>query len=344
MKHQPDHDEQWLRDGLAAAVPDPPANPARAEAAAALAGRRRRTTVAVAGAVAAVVVIAGLSAALGSGSGTDQGDPATVPTTTCPAVPDLDDADPLHRPDPGAPATVPPGAVSARLCQGGGTAWDAPEDALVTDVEDLVEVVNGLEASEAPDFCPADLGRGYRIVFGYDDGREFVVSGRLAGCRDLVVGSGYRADGVAPWEAFIDLLREQRDELTPPPGLEADPVDLDCATNDGADAPVTSPVADPGTMTTAVICLRSWDYRNVRSAPIPAADLRTLMSDLRANTGPFVAVDCLQAGPRVSVRGVTGWGDAIEIHNDCGYYQLEDGSWKPGPEARRLLDALLTAD
>ena len=37
-------DEQWLREGLADAVPEPPTNPDRARSAERLARRRRRTT------------------------------------------------------------------------------------------------------------------------------------------------------------------------------------------------------------------------------------------------------------------------------------------------------------
>ena len=51
-------DEQWLREGLADAVPDPPANPDRARSAERLAHRRRRTTaLAVAGTVGAVAAV-----------------------------------------------------------------------------------------------------------------------------------------------------------------------------------------------------------------------------------------------------------------------------------------------
>ena len=58
-----------------------------------------------------------------------------------------------------------------------------------------------------------DLGPGYRIAFGYDDGSSFVVSGQLYGCHTLVVGSGYRADPEAAQAAFLGLLADSAHRL-----------------------------------------------------------------------------------------------------------------------------------
>lgn len=211
-------DEQWLREGLADAVPPPPTNPDRARAAERLARRRRRTTsLAVLGTVGAVAAVAVLTATLTSG-GDDRGskddqvaaDPP--PVVECPPIKIQDgtaQGSAIDQPDPDAPGAVPEGATSARLCQGPGTTFEVPDDALVTDVDELVAEVNALPETGEPEVCTMDLGPGFRIAFGYDDGSTFVVSGQLYGCRTLVVGNGYRAEPEAAQAAFRELLDAQ---------------------------------------------------------------------------------------------------------------------------------------
>ncbi len=209
-------DEQWLREGLADAVPDPPINPDRARAAESLARRRRRTTViAVAGSAGAVAAAAVLTAALAGTGGGGAGDKVasgSPPVVECPpakAHGDVVDGTEIDRPDPAAPDAVPAGATSARLCQGPGTTFEVPGEALVTDLEGLVSAINALDVTGEPEVCTMDLGPGYRIAFGYDDGSTFVVSGQLYGCHTLVVGSGYRADPEAAQQEFLTRLTAQ---------------------------------------------------------------------------------------------------------------------------------------
>ncbi|MDZ5621475.1 hypothetical protein SFC88_11580 [Nocardioides sp. HM23] len=209
-------DEQWLREGLADAVPPPPTNPDRARAAERLARRRRRTTaLAVVGTAGAVAAAAVLTAMLASGGDDPQrdddvaDDPAAV--VECPPIKVRDgvaEGSAIDQPDPDAPDAVPEGATSARLCQGPGTTFRAPDEPLVdqADVADLVQTINALEEAPEPQMCTMDLGPGFRIAFGYDDGSTFVVTGQLYGCRTLVVGSGYRADPEAAQRAYLDLL------------------------------------------------------------------------------------------------------------------------------------------
>ncbi len=213
-------DEQWLREGLADAVPPPPTNPDRARGAASLARRRRRTTtLAVLGTVGAVAAVAVLTATLTSGGDDPDvadnqtaSDPATI--VDCPPAKARDgvvQSSEIDEPDPDAPEAVPEGATSARLCQGPGTTFEVPGNALVTDVDGLVAVVNDLGQTPEHEMCTSDLGPGFRIAFGYDDGSTFVVSGQLYGCRTLVVGNGYRADPEAAQQEILDRLRAQRE-------------------------------------------------------------------------------------------------------------------------------------
>ncbi|KAA1421211.1 hypothetical protein F0U44_02550 [Nocardioides humilatus] len=227
-------DENWLREGLADAVPEPPINPDRARGAERLARRRRRqATAGVLATVGAVAGVAVLSATLAAGDGGKAGDRSVAdapPPVTCPqttADGGVVPMDPIDNPDPSLPDAVPAGASSARLCQGAGTTIEVPADALTTDLDGLADAINGLEGSGPPEVCTLDLGPGYRIVFGYGDGSTFVVSGQLYGCHTLVVGSGYRVDPEAAEQAFLDrLVQQQADQPDPtdPPDGDAGPV------------------------------------------------------------------------------------------------------------------------
>ncbi|WP_168798183.1 hypothetical protein, partial [Nocardioides sp.] len=248
------------------------------------------------------------------------------------------EADPLDAPADAGPDAVPDGAVSVRLCQGAGTPIDAPDDALISNVGTMVALVNGLEKTEKPEVCTMDLGPGYRLVFGYDDGSTFVVSGRLYGCRELVVGSGYRADAQAPWGRFIDLLREQRAGLDPPA-----PPDVSAA--DCAIQPAPSPVGLPQDLAVAALCIGS------RRAEISAEDLALLVEDMRAHTEPGVAYpDCGDAPPYPSIDGIGAWGDRITIRSECGigFFPIFDASgttlgstWIAGDDARKVIQRLI---
>lgn len=191
-------DEQWLRERLADAVPEPPINPDRARSAEKLARRRRRTT--AAGALGVVGVIAGaaaLTAALANGDGGRSGDDQVAdppPVVECPPAKAKDgvvQGTAIDQPDPSAPDAVPDGATSARICQGPGTTVEVSPDP-VPDATELAATINALLPTAPPEICPMDLGPGFRIVFGYADGSRFVVSVKLYGCQEVVVGSGYR--------------------------------------------------------------------------------------------------------------------------------------------------------
>ena len=200
--------------------------------------------VGTAGAVAAAAV---LTATLASGGdGTDATDTASEGpafVVECPPITVGKDgiAEGADEPDPDAPDAVPEGATSARLCQGVGTAFEVPEDPLVTGVDGLVAAINDQDVTGEPEVCTMDLGPGYRIAFGYDDSSTFVVSGQLYGCHTLVVGSGYRADPEAAQAAFLGLLAEQQREA-----------------DGGRRASPTSPTCPA----------RTWPPRRVRTSPV----------------------------------------------------------------------------
>ena len=152
-----------------------------------------------------------LSAALVACGDADRAtDPGSSSTSAaqppeCPPAPSETEPDPIDEPDADASDQVPADATSVRLCQGVGTAVDGAGDLLTSQVQDVADAVNGLKATTKPDMCTADMGPGFRLVFGYADGTTFVASGKTYGCRELVVGSGYRTPAPRALAAFRKL-------------------------------------------------------------------------------------------------------------------------------------------
>ncbi len=338
-------DEQWLREGLADAVPEPPTNPDRARSAERLARRRRRTTtLAVLGSAGAVAAAAVLAATLTSGG--DDPDDAVDTTTEGPAF--VVDCPPIEvgkggiaqgvdEPDPNAPDAVPQGATSARLCQGVGTEYDVPEEALTTEVDDLVAAINDLDVTGEPEMCTMDLGPGYRIAFGYDDESSFVVSGQLYGCHTLVVGSSYRADPEAAQAAFLGLLAEQQragGETT-----AADPADLSCS----YDEPL-QPADYQVAFTAAILCIDDGSDTQL-STEIDDADLELLVHDMATHQTTAV-LRCGAEPPWPTIVGADDDGTAIPIPSECGtgFWRLPNGmAWMPSNDAVEILDQLVSA-
>ncbi|GAB3199441.1 hypothetical protein GCM10027062_16110 [Nocardioides hungaricus] len=318
-------DERRLSETLHRIVPTPPDRPERRTAVAERVRRHRRRTAATTVAVAAVVVGAVVGAAVAvpaalSGADGDADPVATTPTTqaselTCPPTDQR----------PTGPGTLPAGATAVRLCQGPGTPFDAPADALTTDVDRVVELVNAQPELERGTGCELDFGTGYQLAFAYEGGETRTVAGRLYGCRDLQVGSVTRTNPEAPYRLFVRLLRAQRATLDPPdtPG-----------TTPSCELGGTSPVARPGEMTTAVLCVRYQTVSELDPLPVPVSpdDLRVLLTDRvpAPPNGPYNP-----DAPTLLLVGETAWGDRV-------YRIMSDpGRLGPGPDARRILDRLV---
>lgn len=159
-------------------------------------------------AVAAILVLVTLFAAPdddGDEQARDGVPSESVAPPECPPAPAEGESDPIDEIDPEAPDAVPGGATSVRLCQGPGTELTDAGTLLTDDVDDVVAVINGLETTGEPELCTADIGPGFRMVFGYPDGTTFIVSGKTYGCHELVVGSSYRVPATEPLELFRQL-------------------------------------------------------------------------------------------------------------------------------------------
>lgn len=339
-------DEKWLREGLADAVPEPPINPDRAHAAERLARKRRRTTaLAIVGTAGAVAAAAVLTATLASGGddpddATDTASEAPAFVVECPEITVHKDGtaegSEIDEPDPGAPDAVPEGATSARLCQGPGTTVEVPEEALVSGVDDLVAAVNDLEASPEHVMCTMDLGPGYRIAFGYDDGSTFVISGKLYGCRTLVVGSTYRAGPEAVQAAFLELLDDQQ-ATEGGSSEEADAPDLSCT------KPTMVGGTDTVSLTAAILCVE--DGRgNALSTAIDPADLELLVEDMTTHQST-ATLRCALPPPYPTIVGTDAAGNDVVIQSECGtgWWRLPNGkAWTPSEEAVTILDRLVS--
>jgi hypothetical protein len=339
-------DEKWLRDGLADAVPEPPINPDRANAAERLARKRRRTTaLAVVGTAGAVAAAAVLTATLASGG--DDPDRDAVDTASegpafvveCPPIKihkgGVAEESEIDQPDPDAPDAVPEGATSARLCQGPGTTFGVPDDALTTGVDDLVAAVNDLEPTGPPEVCTLELGPGYRIALGYDDGSTFVVSGRLYGCQSVVVGSGYRSAPQVAQEKFLALLDAQQTAKGESSG-DADATELSCA----AVAAATS--TDFSGLTAAILCIDDGTGTQV-SATIDPADLEFLVDDMATHQTTGV-LRCVVAPPYPTIVATDAAGALVAIASECGtsWWRLPNGKvWTPSDDAIAILDRLV---
>lgn len=334
----PDRTEDWLREGLAGAVPDPPGTPERAATARGRARRaRRRTTImAAAGVVATLAVVGVVSTSLRDGSGRDE----TAPTSPfdAPGCPEK----PVDARTQVGPDHVPDGAISVRLCEGDAVPIDVPRDALVTQVDDVAAAVNGLELATPDRACTQELGPGFQLVFTYPDDTSVVAAGGLYGCRDVIVHGVERTGADVPWERFIELLQSQREQMDPPPASTLEPPD--CAR---AGTPSTTPLGRPQDLVAAVYCAEdvvgseAW-----RRAEITPTDLAALLTDMReksrANAG---YVDCDVRPPLPRIVGLTAWGDRVDVRAQCtgGWFELDARTntvWSPGDRARTILERL----
>ena len=185
----------------------------------------------------------------------------------------------LLDPDPALPDTVPEGATSVRLCDGGADKVTPPVDALTTDVAAVVSAVNNQRLVQRG--CVDRRIPEYNLAFGYPDGTTFSIAGRFTACAELLVGSARRAKAGPPLRTFVESLRDQRSTAAPPAG-NVKPADLDCAQ---AQSFLPSNVALPTDLTVAVLCVGEiGSPGRARRVTIPADDLAIFVSSMRTDT------------------------------------------------------------
>lgn len=317
-------DEQELRNALQAAVPEAP--PIE------FAPRRRHLPTPV---LAALLVLAAMAIPLGillpqgderTGAGGPSPEP---PALACPAA---DTQPPV--PEGG---TLPAGAVAARLC-----ALDfpfpEPPDELTSGLEDLVSWINAREVLPEDRMCTMDLGRSFRVVFGYADGRTLSVTGQEYGCHVIQVGDTARAGASDLWAKVVEILRAQRAVNPVASTGEARPP----ACTDRHQDPGASPVAMPWELNGARLCVRGPQRQVTRDLVLTPAQLDAVRSGLRrddANT-----YRCTTPIPHFTLIGRTTRGEVVSLnHRACFQVVSSAGGevWRPDIAGMAVLRDLL---
>lgn len=333
-------DEQWMRERLAEAVPAPP--PSADRLGRLRTGReqvRRRRALGIV--LATCVAVAGFAVVFPGmlGRDTDRGNgptdqtPTTVPTTA--AAPALECPPEQNWHGDGGPATLASSPVAARLC---GASWSAtaPADLLTTRLDALVASINIQPESDDLPLCFGRVADRYVLLLGYADGTVRRVGIDFSGCSgSITVGRTSRLNPYEPYAKFMDLLREQRKTSVPPTDIPA-PACL--GPNTGM-----SPVAEPGEMVVARLCV-TYDYDDrTTSVPVPADDLATILDAWR--TGPKTPEEkgpaCGPTIPTWVLSGVTQWGDPVQITAECDR-PTNGRDWvQLSPTAHEVIDRLI---
>lgn len=203
---------------------------------------------------------------------------------------------------------LPSGATKVRLCPGPPQPHvpdvQAVPELLTTDVDDLVDTVNGLDdLTEAVD-CTFDGGPDLVYWFGYPDGDWRAVELGAYGCRTLRVGVDIlRLGGIEVATTFVGALMTQRATASPPDV----PAGATCGGVFGTSTLSPLP-ARPVALATAVLCRSAGAYR-YRQAEVPPALLARINEDLL--TGPAERPGrCGPPHPNWrTVEGLSVWGD-----------------------------------
>jgi hypothetical protein len=289
---------------------------------------------AAAGCVAVGALAVAVSAVLGYS--TDRGVALTDQTpTTAPAVaaPVLECPPVESGQSDRGPASLATGATAARLC-GGDMSARAPRDLLTTGMNTLVASVNaqpeGVEAG-----CYGPIGDTDLLLLAYPDGTERRVLLNFSGCGSITVGEVNRRNPDKPYETFMNLLRDQRRTATPPPNVPAPACLLQ---NTGF-----APVADPGKMVAARLCVSYNDNGRTTSVAVPAGDLETILGAWSdgSRTPEVKGPGCGPTTPTWVLSGVTQWGDPVQITADCNRPTNGNHRVALTPQAQQLIDRLV---
>ncbi|GAA1146065.1 hypothetical protein [Nocardioides aquiterrae] len=327
-------DEHWLRERLAAAVPDAPSVPGRAASARDRRRRqvRRTTALTVAG---AVLVVLATVVPLALRPPADEGGPTTPSPTgaqTSGAGPDLT----CGRSNRGGGGGVPPdGAVAIRLCDEPGMhGAPAPTDVLTSGI---ARVLGSLRDLPAATVCIGGLGSRYTMLVGYPDGTVRHVGLDMSACGTVTIGRATFGRPDRPYEAFLAAIRAQRRTTAPPDAPVAAPT---CPRFGGG----TSPLGEPGQIVAARLCVGYGEPGSGEtSVEVPADDLDALLVSWAADPhhpaskGP----GCSPVTPSWELAGVNAWGDRVIVEAECGVPRYGDDEVVLDEEAQGIIDRLV---
>lgn len=241
---------------------------------------------------------------------------------------------------------LPTGATQVRICNFTGDRmmgmkghpeldFRVPLDALTTNVDRVVDMINGAAAKTPEDpegrtFC-GGVGAPTQVLwFSYPE-TDFAVTYNLGECEDLQVGEAVVEGGKAVAVTLSDLLWDQREGMRPPTvRLRAR-----CSPNVVDDTPLV--LTGRLDLMDAVLC----EYPGgVRQARLTREALAAINADFYTAEG-YQEASCR---PRM-LRGVTAWGDRFTWWGSCWDFPIQntfgtDLHWQASPEVQAILEGL----
>ncbi len=209
--------------------------------------------------------------------------------------------------------------------------FGAPRDALTTNVDRVVDLVNAGTEAQGELICAGVGGPTQVLWFSYPE-TDLAVTFHDGACEDLDRGGTAVTGGDAVAAELSRLLWEQRTTRAPPT-LN---VRADCSSGQNRDTPLI--LDERVDAVDAVICEYTADVHQARLGP----------DELAALNAEFHAEEHSSPGPACEtrmLRGVTVWGDRFSWFGSCWDFEIpgaypRDLRWQPGPQLRAALDSL----
>lgn len=267
---------------------------------------------------------------------------SSAPATT-PASDACDPGGPL----PAAPQDLPPGATVVRLCPDGydpGATFITPTDLLTSGVSDLIDTINATPLVPLSDSCRKGYSRTFRVVFGYPDGSQITLIGRLASSDGIAGGTAGSCDRLGRTDAWhsgelLSTLRlawlHQRGDSRNGQPYE----DPNCS--------MLSPslfAADLAEVTTVIVCGRGGSNQG-RAGVLTTEQSRAVIADIAQHSSP--GADDTQNFATI-INLFTPWGDLITLYKADGSArwgflnnQRSGLTWTPSAGVRAWLDPII---
>lgn len=253
--------------------------------------------------------------------------PVATPTGPVPQVSTGPCPDPASTPVTATSYDLPDGASWARICGTSvtGTGSDpgpnadvllGPPDALVTNLDGLVDFANSLPTMPSDIACTMEFGPAYTLVLGYPDGSTQMVTGELYGCRQI----GDRMGAQEVLDDFGNRLRAQRDAYP-----EFAPATDNCQ---AAPAGFGDRFVQPTIEQTTSGQVLGQPTDDFRFATRPIAEWAKLRDEIIADSAPPPPPDASPSdtttsfGPAVTIEGLNAQCEAltIQVTSDTAYW------------------------
>lgn len=237
---------------------------------------------------------------------------------------------------------LPSGAIRLRVCNAAGDEWvvrgrrheqdyRVPLDALTTQVDSVVRLVNAGTPAPEEGICAGVGGPGQVLWFSYPD-TDLAVTVHDGGCADLDRGDARVHGGDVVVAELSRLLWAQRD-ARPPPRVS---LEAACSPALTRDTPLV--LTDRLDVVDAVVCEFTDE---VRQARLGADELAAMNAEFRAQEDRRDPPGCETR----LLRGVTAWGDRFSWLGSCWDFAIPGAyprglHWEPTPQLRAALDAV----